>query len=129
MNRVRYFLVVASLALVGVSRDGAAQVRPTPPFSQPVGIQSETAARLSPEQLHRAGQRKWEDDHAGPPTYFLAGSLVGAAAAGIFTAIELSKCVDDCGMMATPMTFFVVGAGALVGGLSGLLVYAFRYGG
>jgi hypothetical protein len=111
--------------LFGISESSAAQRALTPPFSQPVGFHlgASAAVRAESAGVQSAGIPR-DDNGPVPGLHFLTGAAIGALAAGIWGAVEISK-TEDC-MMCPAGEAMAIGAGAVVGGVAGLFVYVMR---
>jgi hypothetical protein len=117
-------VVATALGLICLADPIAAQTPRPRSFAEPIGIHQVSVAGDRTVHWARSSSafaQRSESSRAG--LYFLSGAAIGALALGGYAAYELSQCSDDC-MLAGPMLGIAVGAGAVAGGLGGLIVYA-----
>ena len=89
---------------------------------QVVGISAHSsAATPNPLRLNLTSHRAASDGQSSLGTWVVLGALVGGLAGAIWAGVEISKSDDP--MMANAALAYVVGAGAIVGGVVGALAY------
>jgi len=90
--------------------------------AQPVGI-SLHSVRASSNQLAAplTSQRAESDGQSTIGTWIVLGALTGAVAAAVWAAVQISHSNDP--MNANAAVAYVVGVGAVIGGVGGALVY------
>ena len=90
--------------------------------AQPIGVSLHSTNRTStPYTTPVDSQRAESDGQSSLGTWIVLGALAGGIAGGVWAGVQISHSSDP--MLANAAIAYVVGAGAVIGGLVGALAY------
>jgi hypothetical protein len=96
-------------------------------FSQQLGLHGPAKSNVRANGAAEISADPLSDDQLNPANHIVLGAVIGAVALGGFMAMQVSNCeASDSCMFAGPAVYVSAGAGAILGGVAGLIVYAVR---
>ena len=92
--------------------------------AQPIGVSFHSIRAPSNELAARlTSQRAESDGQSRIGTWVVLGALAGAVAGGVWAAVKMTQSSSDDPMMVNGALVYIVGTGAVIGGIAGAFAY------